>query len=74
MRVDKIEIARRFDYHEVDEGQDEKIEYLRQRFLYAAENVVANVPSGREQSLAITALEEALMWSIAGIARPDPAF
>lgn len=72
--MDKIEIARRFDYHEVDEGQDEKIEYLRQRFLYAAENVVANVPSGREQSLAITALEEALMWSIAGIARPDPAF
>jgi len=32
---------------------------------------VANTPESREQSLAITALEEAVMWANAAIARRE---
>ena len=38
----------------------------------AAKLFLATVPAGREQSLAITKLEEAMMWANAGIARERP--
>lgn len=45
------------------------IEALRGDFIDVAENVESSCPSGRERSLAITKLEEALMWAVASIAR-----
>lgn len=44
-------------------------EATREPFKVAASFVEANVPPSRERSLAITNLEQALMWAIAAIAR-----
>lgn len=38
-----------------------------------ATQILTVVPGSREQTLAITALEEAVMWAHAGIARRTPA-
>lgn len=41
---------------------------IRDSIIFAAQNIDAQVPDGREKSLAFTKLEEALMWSNKGIA------
>ena len=41
---------------------------VRDSIIFAARNIDAQVPDGREKSLAFTKLEEALMWSNKGIA------
>lgn len=62
-------INRDFEYHAPSVGAVNDMKYLRNkaRFLAAAINV--NVPNGREKALALTKLEEVVMWSNAGIAR-----
>lgn len=42
---------------------------IREEIRYVAKTVLRVVPPGREQSLAITKLEEAMFWANAGIAR-----
>lgn len=42
------------------------------RFIAMADWIVDNVPHGREQSLALTQLEQCSMWTKAGIARNQP--
>ena len=41
----------------------------REALLEAANLLADVVPAGREQSLALTKLEEAMMWANAGVAR-----
>lgn len=41
---------------------------LRQDYMHLAEMVIRSVPPGRERSLALTALQESLMWANAGVA------
>jgi hypothetical protein len=48
------------------------IEALREGFINLAENVEMVCPPGRERSLAITNMEQALMWAVAAIAREVP--
>jgi hypothetical protein len=49
-----------------------KIELLRTDFKVSAGGVIKFCPDGRERSLALTHLEQALMWAVAGIARKEP--
>ncbi len=49
----------------VELGHDE----IRESIKEAAEDVMRVVPAGRERSLALTKLEEAMMWANAGLAR-----
>lgn len=67
------DVAHRFAFHlaTTQEKRDEHTS-IRQTMRRAAEAVVERVPAGREQSLAVTALEEAMMWANAGIARARP--
>ncbi len=63
------ELENRFEYHKPD--ADKVLAHEKARgFCYAlAQLIVELVPPGREQSLAITKLEECLFWMNAGIAR-----
>ncbi len=44
---------------------------LRRHFHAVGTAVLAGVPDGREKSLAVTQLEQALMWCMAAMARDD---
>jgi hypothetical protein len=65
------ELARRFNFHPADtEEKQERHEKVRAVCLGAAEELVeVTGASSREQSTAITKLEEAMYWANAAIAR-----
>lgn len=62
-------IENNFTYHAPKEGQPEKYQALREKAKELAYLIAELVPPSREQSLAMTKLEECLMWANAGIAR-----
>ena len=64
---DKIENA--FTYHAPKDGQPEKYQAIREKAKELAYLIQELVPPSREQSLAMTKLEECSMWANAGIAR-----
>ncbi len=63
----KIENA--FSYHTPKEGQPERYQAIREKGKELAYLIEELVPKSREQSLAMTKLEECSMWANAGIAR-----
>jgi hypothetical protein len=69
--MDEAELELRFRYHPPKTGQPERYELIRAMARGLAHDIVANTPASREQSLAITALEEAVMWANAAIARRE---
>lgn len=62
------EIDNRMEYHPAIDTTKALYEENRADFLALAHRVADRVPAGRHQSLALTALQEALMWSNAAIA------
>lgn len=69
--MDANDLARRFTYHPPKEGQAEKYTEIRSHAHDLALRINKLVPDSREKSLAITSLEEAVMWANAGIARNE---
>ena len=65
------ELTRRFTYHAPRDTQPARYELIRSRALNLAGIIVANSQPSREQSLALTALEQCVMWANAGIARNE---
>lgn len=65
----RAEIVDRFGFHSLNDIQQKKIENGRVEFIATAEWITKYVPVGREQALALTALEEASMWANRAIAR-----
>lgn len=65
------DLQKRFTYHPPKEGQPAKYENIRRNALGFAELLDAMCPDSREKSLAITALEEVVMWANAAIARNE---
>lgn len=65
----KNELDISFTYHPPKPEQLEKYDRIRQFAREFASYIAQEVPNSREQSLAFTALEEAVMWANAGIAR-----
>lgn len=63
------EIENRFTYHKPTEEKAEKYPKIRDKAKELAKLISELVPSGREQALALTKLEEVVMWANAGIAR-----
>lgn len=65
------DIEHRFGYHSPAgiPGRAEQHEEARAIVKHAAHNLSILVPAGREKSLMLTHLEEALFWANAGIAR-----
>lgn len=58
-----------YTYHKPKEGQPEKYEEIRDKGKCLAETITALCLPSRERSLALTKIEEAVMWANAGIAR-----
>ncbi len=63
MDLDKI-----FTYHAPKGDQGERYIKLREKAKEFAEAVVDLTPASREQSLAVTAIQQASMWANAAIA------
>lgn len=63
------EISLRFNYHAPNENQRRFYEAYRASLREIARDLTEAVPDCRERSLAITHLEEAMMWGNAAVAR-----
>jgi hypothetical protein len=68
--VTEDELNWRFQYHPpTSEETIDKHTYIREWCNKLARGIFWNVPEGREKSLAITKVEEAMFWANAAIAR-----
>lgn len=67
--MDRADLENRFTYHRPKPGQPEAYAEIRDRALDLALHVNEACPESREKSLAITHLEDAVMWANASIAR-----
>lgn len=67
--TDTNELSNRIKYHRPDEDGIARIAAMRAHALGWSKDIIDKVPAGREQSLALTKIEEALFWANAGIAR-----
>lgn len=63
------EYVKRFTYHSPKEWQPAVYERIRDQAWVFAAAIDENCPDCREKSLAMTKIEEAVMWANAGIAR-----
>lgn len=61
----------RFRYHPPMPGQSERYEKLRAKAKELAGMILDFCPESREQALALTNLEQAVMWANASIARRE---
>lgn len=64
-------LERDFTYHAPKGTQAARYEFLREEARRLAYVIMANCPTSRERSLALTKLEEAIFWANAGIARNE---
>lgn len=65
-----IDIDDRFRFHPADTDDKRKAhEYVRETLRVVAHRLDEELPAGREKSLALTKLEEAMFWANAAIAR-----
>lgn len=69
MTMEPEEIKRRFRAHGLDMIQQKDCDVLRQQYEYVAQQILARTPQSREQSLALTQLEQSAFWAVAAIAR-----
>lgn len=64
-------LVNRFTYHPPKDTQPERYERLRSEARCLADWIDDLCPESREKSLAITKLEECVMWANASIARNE---
>lgn len=65
------EIENNFSYHEPKDDQPERYENIRNKAKMLVAYINEYCPDSREKSLAMTKLEEAVMWANASIARNE---
>jgi hypothetical protein len=69
--INDDEIKKRFTYHAPKDGQPEEYDIIRKHAFSFANMLNVMCPDSREKSLALTALEECVMWANASIARNE---
>lgn len=69
--ADDDDLVNRFTYHPPKGDQSKRYEEIRRQGLGLANLINEYTPPSREQSLALTHLEEAVMWANAAIARHE---
>jgi len=65
------DLDKRFTYHAPKGDQPARYEALRGKAREFAEVISKTCPDSREKSLALTKLEESVMWANASIARNE---
>lgn len=71
MKLTGYQLVNRFSYHAPKGDQALRYELIRDHAHDLAAFIVDKTPESREQSLALTKLEEAVMWANASIARNE---
>lgn len=71
MTMTNAEIERNFSYHAPREDQQLRYDTIRYKAKMFTAYINEYCPDSREKSLAITKIEEAVMWANASIARND---
>lgn len=66
--MDKKQISNNFSYHPPNPSQTKRYEELRLNARMLAEMINQSCPESREKSLAMTKLQECVMWANASIA------
>ena len=67
--MEAADLANRFTYHAPQNGQAETYQQIRDAAHAFAKLLNEFCPESREKSLAVTHLEDAVMWANAAIAR-----
>ncbi len=67
--MEEKDLKNRFTYHAPDLAKTQKYESIRKNALHLSLLLNEYCPDSREKSLAITSLEQAVMWANAAIAR-----
>lgn len=65
------DIEKNFSYHAPKDEQADRYERIRYKAKMLAAYINENCPDSREKSLAMTKLEECVMWANAAIARNE---
>ncbi|MMZ47230.1 hypothetical protein D1872_88670 [compost metagenome] len=68
-RVANPQVENNFKYHKADEAKGAQHDKVRSACKELAYTLDELLPNSREKSLAMTKLEEVMMWANAGIAR-----
>jgi hypothetical protein len=71
MAIPETELASRFTHHPPKGDQALRYEMIRDHAHNFAEFINEKCPDSREKSLAMTSLEESVMWANAAIARNE---
>lgn len=66
-----MDIEKNFTYHPPKDGQPERYARIRAHAREVAKIIESECPDSRERSLAMTKLEECVMWANAAIARNE---
>lgn len=67
--MEQTDLENRFSFHPATDETGEQHDVVRSDCRALAHHLNKFLPEGREKSLAITHLEEVMMWSNAAIAR-----
>lgn len=73
--AEREDIVQRFSFHPATPATGPKHDEVRLKLRGVALWVLSNVPPSRERALALTALQEAMMWTNAAVAihtKPEP--
>ena len=68
---DMARVSKNFTYHPPKGDQPGRYEEIRAKGKEMAELIMVNCPVSRETSVALSRLEEAVMWANAAIARNE---
>jgi hypothetical protein len=69
--MDEKKINDNFSYHPPKGDQQQRYELLRASVKHLALDINTHCPESREKALAMTNLEQAIMWANAAIARNE---
>lgn len=64
-------LKERFGHRNLDDEQFKRVCDIQNQFMALAQVILESTPVGREQSLALTKLEEACMFAVKAISRED---